>query len=55
MTGPGEAADAWSVHVTAAAGADAELAADALWAAGAAAVEERDAPGGGVLLVAARA
>jgi ribosomal protein L11 methyltransferase len=40
------------VHVVTAGGADAELAADALWQAGAVAVEERDTPGG-VLLVAA--
>ena len=54
MSGAGEG-EAWSVHVTAAGGADAELAADALWAAGAAAVEERPLAGGDVLLVAGRA
>ncbi|HZA76293.1 MAG TPA: 50S ribosomal protein L11 methyltransferase [Acidimicrobiales bacterium] len=40
------------VRVDVPAGAEAELAADALWQAGAVAVEERRSPGGGVLLVA---
>lgn len=47
-------AGAWAVHVTTAGGVDAELAADALWQARAAAVEERPGPGG-VVLVAATA
>jgi ribosomal protein L11 methyltransferase len=40
------------VQVTTAGGADAELAADALWAAGAVAIEERAAAGGVVLIAA---
>jgi ribosomal protein L11 methyltransferase len=43
---------AWAVHVRASPGVDEDLAVDALWAAGAVAVEERTVPGG-VLLVAA--
>jgi ribosomal protein L11 methyltransferase len=41
-----------AVHVTVAVGAEAELAADALRQAGATAIEERPAPGSGVVLVA---
>jgi ribosomal protein L11 methyltransferase len=40
------------VHVTTAGGTEAELAADALWAAGAVAIEERARPGGVVLIAA---
>jgi ribosomal protein L11 methylase PrmA len=43
----------WVVHVTTAGGADAELAADALWQAGAVAIEERAVASGVVLLAAA--
>jgi ribosomal protein L11 methyltransferase len=43
----------WVVHVTTAGGADAELAADALWQAGAVAIEERPVASGVVLLAAA--